>query len=57
MGIVEGPVGTGPAGSVFVENTFYQDNGVQDKGGRHVAKSSSDPRVAYPEVRPSASCG
>ena len=46
-------MGTGPAGKI----RFIKKPGVQDKGGRHVAKRSSDPRVAYPEVRPSASCG
>ena len=41
-------MGTGPAGSVFVlsRNPGYKTRG----GGRHVAKRSSDPRVAYPEV-------
>ena len=72
-------MGTGPAGSVFGENSFYRQPGVQDwvggrqmtkrgvsiqgkfvlsrnpeyktRGGHHVAKRSSDPRVAYPEVK------
>ena len=43
-------MGIGPAGSVFGENSFYRAPGVQDEGGRHVAKRSSDPRVAYPKV-------
>ena len=25
--------------------------GIQDEGGRHVVKRSSDPRVAHPEVK------
>ena len=29
---------------------FIEKPGVQDEGGRHVAKHSSDPRVAYPDV-------
>ena len=41
---------TGPAGSVFRENSFYGDTGGTKLGGRHVAKRSSDPRIAYPEV-------
>ena len=44
-------MGTGPAGSVFGENSFYRKRGVQDEGGRQVAKHSSDPRQAYPEVK------
>ena len=40
-----------PAGSVFGENSFYRETWVQDDGGRHMAKRSSDPRVAYPEVK------
>ena len=30
---------------------FIEKPGVQDEGGRHVAKHNSDPRVAYPEVK------
>ena len=30
---------------------FTEKPGVQDEGGRHVAKRRSDPRVAYPEVK------
>ena len=29
---------------------FIEKPGIQDEWGRHVAKRSSDPRVAYPEV-------
>ena len=29
---------------------FIEKPGEHDEGGRHVAKRSSDPRVAYPEV-------
>ena len=44
-------MGTGPAGSVFGENSFYRETREDERGGgRHVAKRSSDPRVAYPEV-------
>ena len=42
---------TEPAGSVFGKNSFYRETWIQDDGGRHVAKRSSDPRVAYPEVK------
>ena len=45
-------MGTGPAGSVFGEIRFIEKHRVQDEGGRHVAKYSSDPRQAYPEVKP-----
>ena len=48
QGLYKGPVGTGPAGSVFEENSFYRKTGVKDEGGRHVAKCRSDTRVAYP---------
>ena len=43
-------MGTGPAGSVFGENSFYRETQGTRRGGLHVAKRSSDPRVAYPEV-------
>ena len=46
-----GPVVTGPAGSVFGENSFYRETWGTSQGGRHVAKRSFDPRVAYPEVK------
>ena len=39
-------MGTGPAGSVFGENSFYRETRNTRRGGRHVA----DPRVTYPEV-------
>ena len=42
-----------PLGQYSVKICFIEKPGVQDKwggGGRHVAKRSSDPRVAYPEV-------
>ena len=44
---------TEPAGSVFGENSFYRETQGTRRGGvggRHVAKRSSDSRVAYPEV-------
>ena len=42
-------MGTGPAGLVFGENSrFIEKPGVQVEVCRHVAKRSSDPRVAYP---------
>ena len=43
-------MGTGPAGSVFGENSFYRETRGTRRGGCHVAKRSSDPRVTYPEV-------
>ena len=43
-------VGTRPAGSVFGENSFYRETRGIRQGGRHVAKRSSDPQVALPEV-------
>ena len=55
MGIVEGSCGY-RARSVFGENSFYREiQGTRRRAGggrwgRHVAKRSSDPRVAYPEV-------
>ena len=42
---------TEPAESVFGENPFYRETWVQDDGDSHMAKRSSDPRVAYPEVK------
>ena len=44
-------MGTGPEGSVFGENSFYRETWSTSRGGRHVAKRSSDPRVAYPDVK------
>ena len=40
----------GPRGQYSGKIRFIEKPGVQDEGGRHVAKRSSDPRVAYPEV-------
>ena len=39
-----------PQGQYSGKFRFIEKPGVQDEGGRHVAKRSSDPRVAYPEV-------
>ena len=44
-------MGTWPAESVFGENSFYRENWGTRRGGRYVVKRSSDPRVAYPEVK------
>ena len=44
-------MGTGPVGLVFGENSFYRQTRCTRLGGSHVAKRSSDPRVAYPEVK------
>ena len=44
-------MGTGPAGSVFGENSFNRETWGTRRGGRQVAKHSSDPRQAYPEVK------
>ena len=30
---------------------FIEKPGVEDEGGRHVVKRSSDPRVAHPDVK------
>ena len=46
-----GPVGTGLMGSYSGKIRLIEKPEKQDYGGRHVAKRSSDPRVAYPEVR------
>ena len=60
-GLYKGPVGTGPAGSVFGENSLIEKPGVQDERGCHVTNRSSDTRVAYQGQRsgtgPSSSCG
>ena len=40
----------GPLGQFLGKIRFIEKPGVQDEGGRHVAKRSSDPWVAYPEV-------
>ena len=50
-GFYKCPVGTGPAGSVFGEISFYRETRVTRLRGRHVAKRSCDPRVAYSEVK------
>ena len=42
---------TGSTGSVFRENSFYREAWGTILGGRQVAKRSSDPRIAYPEVK------
>ena len=42
---------TGPAVSVFRENSFYRETWCTRRGDRHVAKYSSDPRQAYSEVK------
>ena len=49
--------GTGPCGDCRrvlwgqYSGKFIEKPGVLDVVGRHVAKHSSDPRVAYPEVK------
>ena len=49
MGIVEGSCGY--RGQYSGKIRFIEKPGVQDEGGgRHVAKHSSNPRVAFPEV-------
>ena len=48
MGIV---ASFAPRGSVFGKIGFIEKPGVPDEGGRHLSKRSSDPRVAYPEVK------
>ena len=44
-------MGTRPVGLVFGETSFYRQTRGTRLGGRHVAKRSSDPRVAYPKVK------
>ena len=39
----------GPRGQYSWKIRFIEIPGVQDEGYRHVAKRSSDPRVAYPK--------
>ena len=41
----------GPRGQYSGKIRFIEKRGVQDEGGRQVAKHSSDPRQAYPEVK------
>ena len=50
-GLLKGPMGTGHAGSVFGENSFHRETSGTRRRGLHVAKRSSDPRQAYPEVK------
>ena len=45
VGIAEGPCGTGTAGSVFLETSFYRETWGTRSGGRQGAKRSSDPEV------------
>ena len=40
----------GPWGQYSGKIRFIKKHGVQDEVNRHVAKRSSDPRQAYPEV-------
>ena len=42
---------TGPAVSVFRENSFYRETWCTRRGAGHIAKYSSDPRQAYHEVK------
>ena len=44
-------MGTGPAGSVFMENSVYRETWGTSRGGRHFTKRSSDPRVAYTGIK------
>ena len=62
MGIVEGCCGYRARGvSIRGKFVFFEKRGVQDAGGRQVAKHSSDPRQAYPGqtsgTGPCVSCG
>ena len=45
------PCVPGPCDKCSGKICFIEKPRVQDLGGRHVAKRSSDPRVAYPEVK------
>ena len=51
MGIVDGSLAPGPRGQYPRKIQFIEKPGVQDEGGRHVAKRSFDPRVAYTGVK------
>ena len=42
---------SGPAGQYSGKIRFIEKPGVEDEGGRHVVKRSSDPRVAHPDVK------
>ena len=47
-------MGTGPAGSVFGENSFYRETWGTRRGGRHMAKRNSYPPaegIGLPGVR------
>ena len=48
MSIVEGSCGYRARGISI--RGYFEKPGIQDEGGRQVAKRSSDPQVAYPEV-------
>ena len=51
MGIVEGSCGYRARGvSIRGKFVLSRNPGYKTSGGRHVAKHSSDPRVAYPEI-------
>ena len=41
----------GPPDQYSGKNSFYRETWGTRRGGCHVAKRSSDPRVAYPEVK------
>ena len=41
---------TGPVESVFGEDSFSRETRGSRRGGRHVFKRSSEPRVSNPEV-------
>ena len=52
MGIVEGSCGNRARGvSIRGKFVLSRNMGYRTRGGRHVAKYSSDPRQAYPEVK------
>ena len=52
VGIVEESCGYLSRGDQYSgEIRFVEKPGVQEEGGRHVAKRSFDPQVAYPEVK------
>ena len=51
MGIVEGSCGYRARGvSIRRKFVLSRNTGYKSRWGRHVAKRSSDPRVAYPEI-------
>ena len=52
VGIVEGSCGNRARQVRYSGKIrFIEKPGVQDDGGRHVVKGSSDPRIAHPEVK------